>query len=308
MSSAPAAAPVSEALPARQPALDTPRRVLLTGAAGMLATDLLAPLARTGYRVFPRTRADLDVTDAAAVSRAFREVQPDVVLNCAAFTKVDDSESNPLARAVNARAVANLAIECSERGATLVQISTDFVFDGEKGAPYVEEDPTNPLSEYGRTKREGEEAALAAPGALVVRSSWLFGRGGRNFVEAILQKAERGDRELRVVSDQRGRPTATPDLAEATVALLQCGASGVYHFANRGEASWFEFAQAIVDLAGRTETRVVAVDSASLGRPAKRPAYSALDTTRFEKKTGLPVRTWKEALADYLLLRARPEA
>jgi dTDP-4-dehydrorhamnose reductase len=308
MSSAPAAAPVSEALPARQPALDTPRRVLVTGAAGMLASDLLAPLARTGYRVFPRTRADLDVTDPAAVSRAFREVQPDVVVNCAAYTKVDDSESNPLARAVNARAVANLARECAERAATLVQISTDFVFDGEKGLPYVEEDPTNPLSEYGRTKRDGEEAALAAPSALVVRSSWLFGRGGRNFVEAILMQAERGEREVRVVSDQRGRPTATPDLAEATVALLQTNASGIYHFANRGEASWFEFARAIVDLAGHTGTRVVPIASASLDRPAKRPAYSSLDTTRFEKKTGLPIRTWRDALADYLLLRARPEA
>jgi dTDP-4-dehydrorhamnose reductase len=199
-------------------------------------------------------------------------------------------------------------MECSEKAATLVQISTDFVFDGEKGLPYVEEDATNPLSEYGRTKREGEEAALAAPGALVVRSSWLFGRGGRNFVEAILMQAERGERELRVVNDQRGRPTATPDLAEATVALLQSNASGIYHFANRGEASWFEFAQAIVDLAGRTETRVVPVDSASLDRPAKRPSYSALDTTRFEKKTGLPIRTWKEALAEYLLQRSRPEA
>ena len=279
----------------------------------MLASDLLGPLVRSGYRVFPKPRADLDVTDAVGVSRAFREVQPDVVINCAAYTKVDDCESNPLARAVNARAVEHLASECAERGATLVQMSTDFVFDGEKGLPYVEDDPTNPVSEYGRTKREGEDAALTAPNALVVRSSWLFGRGGRNFVEAILGQAEGGERELRVVNDQRGRPTATPDLAEATVALLQSGASGVYHFANRGEATWFEFAEAILDLAGRSDprvagARVVPVDSASLARSARRPAYSALDTTRFEKKTGLPIRSWREALAEYLLLRARPEA
>lgn len=274
----------------------------------MLASDMLAPLSRSGYRVFPRPRADLDVRDAAAVSRAFREIQPDVVVNCAAYTKVDDCESNPLARAVNARAVTHLARECAERGVTLVHISTDFVFDGEKGLPYVEDDPVNPLSEYGRTKREGEEAALSAPNALVVRSSWLFGRCGRNFVEAILAQAERGERELRVVDDQRGRPTATPDLAEATVALLQSGASGLYHFANRGEASWFEFAREIVGLAGRAEARVLPVDSASLGRPARRPAYSVLDTTKYEKRTGLPIRTWKEALAEYLLLRARPEA
>jgi dTDP-4-dehydrorhamnose reductase len=308
VSSAPAAAPLSDALPGRGQILATHRRALVTGAGGMLASDLLPALAGAGYRVFPRSHADLDVTDAAAVSRAFRETRPGVVVNCAAYTKVDDCEGNPLARAVNARAVAHMAAECAERGATLVQISTDFVFDGEKRLPYAEDDATNPVSEYGRTKREGEEAALTAPNALVVRSSWLFGRGGRNFVEAILGQAERGQKELRVVNDQRGRPTATPDLSDAVVGLLLTGASGIYHFANRGEASWFEFAQAILELAGRTETRVAPVDSASLARPAKRPAYSALDTTRFEKKTGLPIRTWREALSEYLLLRARPEA
>jgi dTDP-4-dehydrorhamnose reductase len=235
-------------------------------------------------------------------------VRPDVVVNCAAFTKVDAAETDPLAAAVNAAAVDVLARECLARRAALVHVSTDFVFDGTKREPYVEEDEPRPISAYGRTKRQGEEAALTAPHALVVRSSWLFGRSGWNFVEAILKQVEEGRRELAVVADQRGRPTATPDLAEAIAALLQTGATGIYHFANRGVATWHEFARAILDLSGRGDVAVKAIDSASLARPAARPAYSVLDTTRYERRTGASIRPWREALAEYLQARARPEA
>lgn len=308
MSLAPAAAPVSEALPARNPSLELPRRVLLTGAGGMLGSDLAVALAQAGYEVFARPRSDLDVTDAAAVARAFRDARPEVVVNCAAFTKVDACETDPRADAVNARAVRTLARECAARKASLVHVSTDFVFDGEKSEPYTEADLPHPLSEYGRTKREGEEAALSVPQSLVVRSSWLFGRGGWNFVEAILKQADAGKREIPVVSDQRGRPTATPDLADAIVALMQSGAAGVYHFANRGEASWLDFARAVLELAGRKETAAIPIDSETLARPARRPSYSVLDTSRYERRTGLPIRSWIEALSEYLSLRARPEA
>lgn len=308
MSLAPAAAPIPEALPGRAPSLDSPRRVLLTGAAGMLGSDLGVALDEAGYQVFARPRSDLDVTDPAAVARAFRDAQPDLVVNCAAFTKVDACETDPRAAAVNARAVRTLARECAARTSALVHVSTDFVFDGEKGEPYTEDDPPHPLSAYGRTKLEGEEAALTAPGALVVRSSWLFGSGGWNFVEAILKQADEGKKEISVVSDQRGRPTATPDLAEGIVALMQSGATGLYHFANRGEASWFDFATAILGLAGRSGSRAVPIDSDTLDRPARRPAYSVLDTSRYEKRTGLPIRPWIDALAEYLSRRARPEA
>ena len=274
----------------------------------MLAFDLSPSLARAGYEVFARPHSDLDVADPAAVARAFRETRPDVVVNCAAFTRVDACETDPRAEAVNARGPGHLARECRIHGAALVQVSTDFVFDGTKYTPYAEDDEPRPLSEYGRTKRQGEEAALSLPNALVVRSSWLFGRGGWNFVEAILKQADEGRSELAVVDDQRGRPTATPDLSEAIVALLQSGATGVFHFANRGEASWLEFAREILALSGRTLVAVRPIDSETLARPAKRPAYSALDTALYEKRTGLPIRPWQEALAEYLVLRSRPEA
>ena len=163
----------------------------------MLGSDVVSALAQAGFQVIPRARDDLDVTDSAAVGRAFREAGPDIVVNCAAFTKVDDCETDPRAHAVNAAAVEILADECLSRSIQLVHVSTDFVFDGTKGFPYTEQDETSPLSAYGRSKRAGEEAALRAPAALVVRSSWLFGRSGWNFVEAILRQVESGARLLR---------------------------------------------------------------------------------------------------------------
>ncbi|HEY6066063.1 MAG TPA: dTDP-4-dehydrorhamnose reductase [Thermoanaerobaculia bacterium] len=283
-------------------------RVLVTGASGMLGSDLTPSLAGAGYDVFARPRADLDVTDEGEVAAAFRDVEPHVVVNCAAFTKVDASETDDAAWTVNVRGVGNLARECRRRGVRLVQVSTDFVFDGTKGEPYTETDETAPLSMYGRSKRAGEEAALDVPSALVVRGSWLFGRGGWNFIEAILKQAEQGKRELTVVDDQKGKPTATTDLSEAIVALLALGATGIYHFANRGEVSWFDFAREILMLAGRDDVNVVPTTSAALSRPAARPAYSVLDTSKYEGLTGRAVRHFREPLVEYLAHRARPEA
>ncbi|MGE5414267.1 MAG: SDR family oxidoreductase, partial [Syntrophomonadaceae bacterium] len=211
-------------LAAPRPAPRRRRRVLVTGSSGMLGSDLVPALAAAGHDVFARPHAELDIGDAKAVRRVVRELSPDVVVNCAAFTKVDDCEKDPRAEKVNATAVGYLAEVCGRHAAQLVQISTDFVFDGEKGAPYVEDDPPRPLSAYGRTKLAGEEAALRVPGSLVVRASWLFGRAGWNFVEAILRQVEAGKTTLSVVTDQIGRPTATPDLAEAIAALLDAGA------------------------------------------------------------------------------------
>jgi dTDP-4-dehydrorhamnose reductase len=164
------------------------RRVLVTGATGMLGSDLASALAEAGDEVYARPKSDHDVSDDGQVGRALRELHPDVVVNCAAFTKVDACETDPRAFEVNVRAVGFLAGACGRVGARLVQISTDFVFDGEKRTPYVEDDPTGPVSAYGRSKREGEEEALQMPGTLVVRASWLFGRSGWNFVEAILKQ------------------------------------------------------------------------------------------------------------------------
>ena len=284
------------------------RRILVTGAAGMLGSDLVPVLAAAGHDVFARPRADLDITVEPDVSRAFREVQPHVVVNCAAFTRVDECESDPRAEKVNAEGVRVLAENCLHLGSDLVQVSTDFVFDGTKRSPYTEEDAPRPVSAYGHGKRRGEEEALRVPTGLVVRSSWLFGPGGWNFIEAILKQVESGKKRLTVVNDQTGKPTATSDLSEAILALIEAGAVGVYHFANRGEVTWFDFAREILVLSERADVEVEPTDSATLHRPAKRPAYSVLDVSRYERVTGRRVRHYRDALIEYLARRPRPEA
>jgi dTDP-4-dehydrorhamnose reductase len=295
-------------LAAPRPAPRTRRRVLVTGSSGMLGSDLVFLLTAAGYDVLARPKAELDVTDAALVSRSLRELRPEVVVNCAAFTRVDDCETDPRAFEVNAEGVANLADACGHAGAQLVQISTDFVFDGTKESPYREDDPVNPVSAYGRSKRAGEEEAMRLPGSLVIRASWLFGRSGWNFIEAILKQVESGKTRLAVVVDQLGRPTSTTDLSEALLALLDAGASGLYHFANRGEVSWNDFAREILWLAGRTDVAVDPTTAEALARPARRPAYSVLDTGKYERLTGRPIRHFRDPLAEYLARRARPEA
>ena len=284
------------------------RKVLVTGGGGMLARDLRAVLAaRTGeFQVVAPAHGQLDVTNADHVRGVMASFRPAIVFNCAAFTKVDLCETDPGARAVNADAVATIAGACAKAGARLVHVSTDFVFDGTKGTPYVEEDRPAPLSAYGRTKREGEERALEAPGALVVRASWLFGSHGPNFVEAMLKQAESGKKEVRVVSDQVGRPTATTDLAEALLALADANAAGIVHYANRGEVSWNEFAREIYRRAGFADVEVRPITSAELDRPAVRPAYSVLSTEKYERLTGKTPRDFREPLAEYLGRRARP--
>ena len=274
----------------------------------MLGSDASIALAAAGYEVVARRKDELDVADERQIERALRELSPDVVVNCAAFTKVDACETDPRGFAVNARAVESLAEGCGRVGARLVHISTDFVFDGEKREPYREDDSPNPLSAYGRGKRAGEEAALRLPDSLVVRASWLFGRAGWNFVEAILKQIESGKERLAVVSDQVGRPTATTDLSEALIALIEAGAAGVFHFANRGEVSWHEFAREILWLAGRERIPIDAITSQELSRPARRPSYSVLDTGKYERFTGFRIRHFREPLADYIARRARPEA
>jgi dTDP-4-dehydrorhamnose reductase len=274
----------------------------------MLAHDLRTVLAERGdeFQVVAPTRAQLDVTNAGHVHGVMASFRPSLVFNCAAFTKVDLCETDARAQAVNADAVAVIGAACAKSGARLVHVSTDFVFDGEQDSPYAEEDRTNPLSAYGRTKREGEEHALEAPGALVVRSSWLFGNRGPNFVEAMLKQAEEGKRSVRVVSDQVGRPTATTDLADALLALADAGIAGIVHYANAGVVSWNEFAREIYRQAGHGSVAVEAITGADLARPAIRPAYSVLSTRKYEAATGRVPRDFREPLAEYLARRRAP--
>jgi dTDP-4-dehydrorhamnose reductase len=275
---------------------------LITGAGGMLGTDLYNELTTRGEQVAPLTRGDLDVTDANAVRKAVRRLAPDVIVNCAAYTKVDLAESEEsAANAINGTAVEHLADAANEAGALLVQVSTDFVFDGSKREPYEPGDTTNPLSAYGRSKLLGELAAARATKHLILRTSWLFGVEGPNFVEAIRNQIRKGTNPLRVVSDQRGRPTYTPHLARA-IARLAPVATGIVHYADSGECSWFDFARAIAEYSG-ANVEVIPVSTAEFPRPATRPAYSVLSTRRYEELTGVTPDSWREGLREYLTRR-----
>lgn len=272
-------------------------RVLITGANGMLGRDLQAALAR--HEVTALARADLDVTDAAAVAAAVHG--HDAVVNCAAYTKVDDAETHEdLAYAVNATGPANLAAACAATGARLVTVSTDYVFDGDATEPYAEDLPRDPINAYGRTKAAGEELALAAHpvGTYVVRTAWLYGEHGPNFARTMLNLAKTKD-TWSVVDDQLGQPTWTADLASQIVALLDAGApAGIYHGTNSGQATWYEFARAVLEESGLDPERITPTDSASFVRPAPRPSYSVLGHDAWAT-AGIPeMRPWREALAD----------
>ena len=267
----------------------------------MLGTDLQEELAVRGEPFVALSRSELDVTDSRLVEAAVHEHLPDVIVNCAAYTKVDLAEEHEhAANAINGSAVELLAAAANEVGALLVQVSTDFVFDGRNDRPYEVTDAPHPLSAYGRSKFLGEVAATHAKRHLIVRTSWLFGTHGPNFVEAIRAQIRKETNPLRVVSDQRGRPTYTPHLARAIVRLAQQGAEGVVHYADAGECSWFDFACAI---AAGSDRKVIPVTSDEFPRPAPRPAYSVLSTERYERLTGVAPDSWREGLADYLAKR-----
>lgn len=270
-------------------------RVLVTGANGMLGRDLQEALA--GHELTALGRADLDVADADAVDAAVSG--HDAVVNCAAYTKVDDAEAHEAeAYAVNATGTANLAAACARRDARLVTISTDYVFDGTATSPYEEDRPRDPLNAYGRTKAAGEELALELHpgGTYVVRTAWLYGAHGPNFARTMLQLAASRD-TWSVVDDQVGQPTWTADLATQIVRLLESDApAGVYHGTNSGQATWYEFARAVLEEAGLDPARIQPTDSAAFVRPAPRPAYSVLAHGAWSRAGLAPMRPWREAL------------
>lgn len=269
-------------------------RVLITGGAGQLGRDLAAVL---GDDAISLSHAELDIADADAVEAVVRMHAPDAIVNSAAWTDVDGCEGDPeRARLINGIGAGNIARASGD--ALVVQVSTDYVFDGLAGRAYVETDEVNPVSHYGRSKLEGErEVAANARRWAVVRSAWLYGTGTKNFVAAILRAARTRDR-LSVVDDQAGSPTSTPDLAVALVALIERGASGVLHGVNAGICSRFEFARAAFEDAGLDPERVEPVPTSAMPRPAVRPAYAPMDGVAW-RAAGLPVlRPWREALAE----------
>lgn len=276
------------------------RPLLVTGSYGQLGRAVLSAAAARGLAPEGRDLDTLDVTDPAAVGDWVAAARPATIVNCAAFTAVDECETREdEARLVNAIAVGHLADACTAAGATLVQISTDYVFGGTASRPYREDDPVSPTGAYGRTKLLGEQAAQRSTRHLIVRTAWLYGRGGRHFVGAIRRQIDSGRRELRVVDDQVGSPTYCDDLAVAILDLVGVGATGTVHAVNDGATSWHGFASEIVRLLA-ADVEVVPVTSAEFPRPAARPAYSVLDTGRLASLTGRRLPPWRDALARYL--------
>ena len=277
-------------------------KILVTGAGGLVGS-LVVERARADHDVRGLVRAELDVTDPGAARSAIREFSPHVVLHCAAYTDVDGAERNPeRALEVNAEATEQVAVAAQELGASLVYLSTDYVFDGRGRTPYRENDITGPQSSYGISKLEGEHRVENAcpEGFIIVRTGWLYG-AGKGFVDWARARLV-ASQELPVVDDQKGSPTYAGDLADALLELATGAHRGLFHFVNQGEATWLDLGRAVAEELGQTTTLLKPIAGETLGRPAPRPAYSALSVGHYEKTTGKRVRPWREALKAYLLM------
>jgi dTDP-4-dehydrorhamnose reductase len=272
-------------------------RLLVTGAAGMLGHDVVAAAERLGHEVVAWDLPECDLTDAAATLDAVRQLGPRAVINCAAYTNVDAAESDEAtAERVNAGAAGNLARACAAAGARLVHVSTDYVFDGSKTEPWIESDPVAPLGAYGRTKLHGEEQVAAAlEDHAIVRSAWMFGPHGPNFVATMLRLGSERD-EVSVVTDQVGSPTYSRHLAPALVDMAERRDTGIFHGAGAGSCSWYELTLEAFDAAG-VDCRVLPTTSSQFVRPAPRPAYSVLGSER-EHPIVLP--PWQEGVRAHL--------
>jgi len=278
-------------------------RVLVLGSAGLLGQDLCAAFASQGHDVFARDHRDADITQGGAVGAAIAATDATHVFNCAAYTQVDKAEEErDLAFAINAEGAGRAAQESAAAGLPFFQLSTDYVFDGSKEGGYCEADPIAPLSVYGHSKAAGEEAVRAAhPGACIIRTQWLYGSGGPNFVETMLRLGRDRD-SLSVVDDQVGSPTWTKDLASALVLLAESEAQGTYHLTNSETVSWFGFARAIFELEGMDLT-LSPVETTAFPRPAPRPLRGVLRNQVWQSEGRAELRPWKVALAAYLAQR-----
>ena len=278
------------------------RKAVVFGSGGQLGVELLRELRERGYEVTGFERAHLDITDPAKVEQALASIDPQFVYNAAAYNQVDVAETEPAAAySVNALAVRNLALACRQVDARLIHFSTDYVFDGTKATPYTTDDPRAPRSVYGKSKAEAEERlSEILPDCCVVRTSWLFGVGGKCFPDTILKLAASRP-QLEVVGDQRGSPTYVVDLARAIVQLCRKAARGIVHATNRGDCSWFEFAREIISSEG-LDTVVRETTSDKFVRPAERPKYSVLSPASL-KKYGVTMPEWQDALQRYLAER-----
>ena len=273
-------------------------RILILGHRGMLGSDLCLRLG-AGHDVTGKDILDFDITSAIACHDIISEVRPEIVINAAAYTDVDGCESNrDKCFSVNADGVKNVARAC--KGIKVVHFSTDYVFDGRKGIPYLEDDLRRPINVYGQSKLEGELFLQAfSYDFLLIRTAWLYGTRGRNFVSAIMEKT-RTSKTIDVVDDQIGSPTYTWDLAAAVQILIEDHHSGVFHVTNSGYCSWYEFAVKILECTGMEDVKVIPIKSDQLTRPATRPSYSILNCGKFQRATGGTMRDWQGALHDYI--------
>lgn len=276
--------------------------ILITGGRGQLGRALREAAARSANRCTAVGHSELDVTDAGAVERYLADNPVDIIVNCAAYTDVERAESEPqAAMGINAEAVEILSDAAHRHRAKLIHISTDFVFgDDGRTRPLTEQDAPQPLNVYGRSKLAGEAAAMRYGDAIVVRTSWLYAPWGRNFCRTILDLAHRRDC-IEVVDDQIGTPTYAPDLAEALVTIIDSGAwrtmSGIYHYSDEGECSWYDFAVEILRLSGATGCRIEPCPSSKRRSAARRPRYSVLDKSRIKRETGIAIPHWRDSLA-----------
>lgn len=275
-------------------------KVVVTGAKGQLGTDLVHLLADKGYEVYGYGREELDITNFDQVKQVITEIRPDVVIHAAAYTKVDLAESEPdQAFLINAYGTRNVVVASEAVGAKLVYISTDYVFDGTATTPYNEFAPTNPLSVYGKSKLLGEQYVRDLHSKFfIVRTSWVYGKHGNNFVKTMLKLAQERD-ELMVVHDQIGCPTYTVDLANCILELIQTEKYGIYHVSNSGHCSWYEFAKAIFEEAG-IEIKVNPCTTKDFPRPAPRPAYSVFEHMALRLNGFKEMPHWRESLKNFV--------
>jgi dTDP-4-dehydrorhamnose reductase len=280
-------------------------RILVLGRTGQVGRELSRVGWPREHHLIQIGREACDLADVGVVRRTVRENAPDIVINAAAYTAVDRAESEPeLAGRINRDAPAAMAEVCEAIGAALIQLSTDYVFDGSKSGAYSEDDPVAPLSVYGRTKAEGETAIRnAAKAHVIVRTSWIFAAHGTNFVRSMLRLASEGA-ELRIVGDQRGAPTAARDVADAIGSIVKSLAKGdsvwgTYHFTSGEPTTWYDFARAIVDLSGQ-QAKVVPITTSEFGPAARRPSNSILDCGRILRHFGIAQPSWRQALVKVL--------
>jgi dTDP-4-dehydrorhamnose reductase len=279
------------------------KRILVIGSKGMLGRDLVEIL-RSSFGTDEVIGWDLDEIDIREEKTTISRIAslfPGIVINVAAYTDVDGCELHrEKAFAINAEGMRHVALGAAISGARVVYLSTDYVFDGKKDGPYLEGDPPNPLNVYGRSKWKGEQYVQGlAKEALIIRTQWLYGKYGKNFVASILRQA-REKAVLQVVNDQVGLPTYTVDLSKAITRLIERNAQGIFHVTNSSPCTWYDYAQTILKLSAIEKVTVIPISSKELNRPAIRPSYSVLDNHKFEREIGMSLRPWFEALKDYL--------